>query len=169
MTDEPVLTRADILGALLTPKQRAFCDEYIENPTNQGAAWQKVYKCTPGAANTEACRSLKIPKIKDYIREREHEIAKEAIKGVGFTKEGWLRDMKELALAAEKAGKYSSAIRAREIIGKAGGYVEDSLKLIGDEANPIAVSVTNKIDLASLSVKDLKALQQIVSKAKGEN
>lgn len=162
------LSRADELGELLTPKQRAFADAYIADPSNQGNAYLKVYKCASSTATTQACEALKNPKIKNYIRAREHEIAKEAIKGVAFTREGWLNSLYEIAKKAADHGKFSSAIRAIELIGKSGGYVEDSLKLIGDENQPVQVVVKEKIDLNALSVAELKQLQRIVKKAKSE-
>lgn len=56
----------------LTPKQRAFADEYILNGGNGTQAYLKVYHSVKNAntAGVNASESLRNPKISRYIRER---------------------------------------------------------------------------------------------------
>lgn len=56
----------------LTPKQRAFADEYILNKGNGTQAYLKVYKNVKNAntAGANASESLRNPKILKYIREK---------------------------------------------------------------------------------------------------
>ena len=56
----------------LTPKQRAFADEYILNKGNGTQAYLKVYKNVKNAntAGANASESLRNPKILRYIREK---------------------------------------------------------------------------------------------------
>lgn len=56
----------------LTPKQRAFADEYILNGGNGTQAYLKVYHSVKNAntAGVNASESLRNPKISRYIRDR---------------------------------------------------------------------------------------------------
>ena len=56
----------------LTPKQRAFADEYILNKGNGTQAYLKVYKNVKNAntAGVNASESLRNPKVARYIREK---------------------------------------------------------------------------------------------------
>ena len=56
----------------LTPKQRAFADEYILNGGNGTQAYLKVYHSVKNAntAGVNASESLRNPKISSYIREK---------------------------------------------------------------------------------------------------
>lgn len=87
----------------LTPKQRAFADEYIANGGNGTEAYLKSYKNVKNenTAGVSAYHALRNPKIQHYIRERTRMTLAErdlVVKDV-------VNHLIDLALGAEKESR----------------------------------------------------------------
>jgi len=110
--------------AKLTPKQEAFCLEYVRGKGTASDAYRAVYDCKkmkPVTVNREVFDLLNIPKITARIMELREEAAKEAV----IDLKTHLNDLKDLRDRAAEAEQYSAAISAEISRGKAVGlYVE---------------------------------------------
>lgn len=80
----------------LTPKQKAFCDYYIELSGNATEAYKKAYpsckKDTTARAN--ASRLLTNASVFQYIQERNKIVESERIASIKEVKEYWTRVMR---------------------------------------------------------------------------
>lgn len=64
---KPAKAKAEVL----TPKQEAFCREYLACNRNGAKAYEKIYKCSAKAAESGASRSIRIAKVAKRIEELE--------------------------------------------------------------------------------------------------
>lgn len=147
----------------LTPKQKAFCDAYIENGGNATQAAAKAGYSEKTAYATGA-ENLRKPQIKTYIADRQKEIDSERICSIKEIQEfrtrivrGEEKDQFELDVAAtdklkaandlEKALRIKEAEeekqRAAEAARNAGTYHMD-LDIISDALHPMIRSIRNR-------------------------
>ena len=105
----------------MTDKQKRFVAEYVREPNGTQAAIRAGY--APAGAASQACRLLREPEIR------------EALKGIvevygGVEPEEVLRELRTVAFAraSDENGaqlKYSSKLRALELLGKNLGLFEN--------------------------------------------
>ena len=57
----------------LTPRQKAFCEEYVANNYKLVDAYMKAFKCSYETANANQWKLMKKQAIKDYISEIQRE------------------------------------------------------------------------------------------------
>ena len=101
----------------LSPKHKAFCDEYLANGMNATQAYKSVYKVTDKVAGASAPRLLENVRVKEYLQEERQKIAKQ----LNITKEEILLDLKEI-VDRNKGFRDATAMKAIEIINKMSGF-----------------------------------------------
>lgn len=57
----------------LTGKQKLFCENYVSNGYKLVQAYMDAYGCSYETANANQWKIMKLPSIKNYIRELQHE------------------------------------------------------------------------------------------------
>lgn len=103
----------------LTPKQDAFCHEYIKDSNGKQAAIRAGY--TGASAEVEASRLLRIPKVKARVEELRKPIQEAAL----LTLEDHVKELALLRDMAKDEKQIGAAITAETNRGKAVGlYVE---------------------------------------------
>lgn len=96
----------------LTPKQEAFCLEYIVDLNGTQAAIRAGY--SEKTARQVATENLAKPYIQEYVQSL---MDKRAVK-VSITAEDVLNDILETRKAAQQDGKHSDRLKANELLGK---------------------------------------------------
>lgn len=122
----------------LTPKQRAFCDYYLESGNLSDAARKAGYsKKTAHVIGTE---NLRKPVIAAYIKhyadaKDDNRIAKadEVLEFLTKAMRGEIKDQFDLDPTLQ------DRLRAGEMLGKRYGMFSDRLKLGGDPDNPAPI------------------------------
>lgn len=100
----------------LNAKQRAFCEEYVRNGYNGTQAYLTVYECDKDTAPAGACRMLKKPHVKEYIKE----IQKEVFEAACISGERIALKLAEIAFASGDNEYYgaSSQLKALDLLQK---------------------------------------------------
>lgn len=98
--------------AQVTPKQAAFCREYVKDFNGAQAAIRAGYAKVSAA--TQATDILTRPHIKEFIRKLTDKAADDA----GVTTEYVVAGIKRTTELALLAGQYSAAQRGWELLGK---------------------------------------------------
>ncbi len=123
----------------LTPKQKAFADEYIKSGNATQAALKAGY--SPKTAYSIGNENLKKPEISNYINERLKQIENEKIMDMkevmqrlsaiarAESEEEVVTNQGEVLLVKTKT---SDQIRAMELIGKRYGAWTDKKEVSGD-------------------------------------
>jgi phage terminase small subunit len=99
-------------GENLTPKQAAFCREYLVDLNGTQAAIRAGY--SPKTANEQAAQLLAKLSISSVIQKAMDERAKR----VEISADDVLGDILETRKAAAAEGKHSDRLRANELLGK---------------------------------------------------
>jgi len=76
----------------LSPKHKAFCDEYLANGMNATQAYKSVYKVTDKVAGASAPRLLENVRVKEYLKQEGEKTAER----LNITKEELLRDLQDI-------------------------------------------------------------------------
>lgn len=100
----------------LTKKEKAFCEEYIENGCNASRAYSVAYGCPIEDARKRYCKTFRKPEIKEYIAQ----LQKEAFEFACITAERVALKLSEIAFA-DKTDKYYNAqaqLKALDLIQK---------------------------------------------------
>lgn len=101
----------------LSPKHKAFCDEYLANGMNATQAYKSVYKVTDKVAGPSGDRLLKNVKIEEYLHEQQQKTSER----LQITKEELLRDLQDIK-DRNKGVRDATAMKAIEIINKMSGF-----------------------------------------------
>lgn len=62
----------------LTKKEKAFCEEYINNGCNSSRAYAAVYGCSIEDARKRYCKTFRKQEVKEYITQLQKEAFAEA-------------------------------------------------------------------------------------------
>jgi phage terminase small subunit len=101
----------------LSPKHKAFCDEYLANGMNATQAYKSVYKVTDKVAGASGPRLLENVRIKEYLKQEGEKTAER----LNITKEELLRDLQDIK-NNNKGVRDGIAIKAIEVINKMSGF-----------------------------------------------
>jgi len=101
----------------LSPKHKAFCDEYLSNGMNALRAYATVYKVSDSVAGPSGDRLLKNAKVKDYLQEQGQKTAER----LQITKEGLLNDLQDIKMR-NLGSRDQLSMKAIELISKMSGF-----------------------------------------------
>jgi len=101
----------------LSPKHKAFCDEYLANGMNALQAYKSVYKVSDSVAGPSGDRLLKNAKVKDYLQEQGQKTAER----LQITKEGLLNDLQDIKIR-NLGSRDQLSMKAIELISKMSGF-----------------------------------------------
>lgn len=100
----------------LTKKEKAFCEEYIENGYNASQAYHKVYECSIEDARKRYCKTFRKPEIKEYIAS----LQKEAFAQAAINAERVALKLADIAFAEKNDDVYivSAQLKALDLLQK---------------------------------------------------
>jgi phage terminase small subunit len=101
----------------LSPKHKAFCDEYLANGLNATQAYKSVYKTTDKVSEASSSRLLLNVKVKEYLQQEGQKTAER----LQITKEELLNDLVEIK-NNNKGIRDVTAMKAIELISKMSGF-----------------------------------------------
>ena len=107
----------------LTPRQRKFCEQYVECGVGKQAAVEAGYK--ESGAVFRASRLLKMPEVQIYIGELRAEIAERN----QVTQDEVIEIFRSSAEGARDAKQYGPRVRAGEMLGKSIGMFKDDMQI----------------------------------------
>jgi phage terminase small subunit len=122
----------------MTPKQQAFCREYLVDKCGSKAAVRAGY--APKQAKKTACDLLKRPEIRKAVNSGLKEQAERTL----MTADAVLLRLQTLSEKAEHAGEFSAAIRAVESIGKHYKLFTDRHEHGGIGGGPVQLTISEK-------------------------
>lgn len=100
----------------LTKKEKAFCEEYVNNGCNASRAYQFAYDCSIEDARKRYCKTFRKPEIKAYI----NQLQKEAFEFACINAERVALKLAEIAFADKKDEDYtpSAQLKALDLLQK---------------------------------------------------
>jgi phage terminase small subunit len=100
----------------LTKKEKAFCEEYIQNGCNASRAYCSIYGCSIEDARKRYCKTFRKPEIKEYITA----LQKEAFEEACITAERVALKLSDIAFADKKDEDYpvSAQLKALDLLQK---------------------------------------------------
>lgn len=107
------------LTAALTAKQQRFVEEYLVDCNGKQAAIRCGYK--PSRAERTACELLAVRKVSEAVAAGRAALAEQT----GRTVQQVMAEIRRIGDAAEAAGDWTPALRARELEGKHLGAFEE--------------------------------------------
>ena len=122
----------------LTPKMRAFCEEYVKD-YNGTQAYLRAYGGEYTTANNRSSQMLKDTRIRDYIKE----LQKEGFEIACINAERIAIELAEMAFAEKGDEDYSATIKlkALDLLQKQLGLQQSKLDAKVDNKTVIKVSV----------------------------
>ncbi len=109
---------------MLTEKQKAFCDYYIQTLNATESAIKAGY--SEKTAKVIGCENLTKPNIQKYLEERNKKIESERIADMTEIKEFWSE------VVRGKRNKMNDRLKASEYIAKTNGAFLDKVEHSGD-------------------------------------
>jgi phage terminase small subunit len=101
----------------LSPKHKAFCDEYLANGLNATQAYKSVYKTTDKVSESSGARLLRNDKVMEYLQQEGQKTAER----LQITKEGLLNDLQDIKMR-NLGSRDQLSIKAIELISKMSGF-----------------------------------------------
>lgn len=101
----------------LSPKHKAFCDEYLANGMNATRAYKSVYGTDDKTCESGGARLIRNDKIKEYIQEQQETTANR----LNITKERLLMDLEDIK-NRNLGVRDNVSMKAIEIISKMSGF-----------------------------------------------
>ena len=100
----------------LTKKEKAFCEEYVQNGCRASTAYATIYGCCIEDARKRYCKTFRKPEIKEYIAS----LQKEAFDAACITAERVALKLAEIAFADKEDEVYGAAsqLKALDLIQK---------------------------------------------------
>lgn len=95
----------------LTKKEKAFCEEYVENGCNASRAYQKAYECSIEDAKKRYCKTFRKPEIKEYIAA----LQKEAFEAACINAERVALKLADIAFADKEDEIYGAAAQLKAL------------------------------------------------------
>ena len=114
----------------LTPKQEAFCREYLVDLNGTQAAIRAGY--SEKTAQEQSSRLLSNVMVKEFIQKAMDKRAETTL----ITAENVLNDILETRKAAADEGKHSDRLRANELLGKHLKLFTDKSEVTGPNGGP---------------------------------
>jgi phage terminase small subunit len=110
----------------LTKKEKAFCEEYIQNGYNATQAYYTAYDCSFDTARAAGCRVARKPHIKAYITE----LQKQAFAAACITAERVALKLSDIAFADKKDEYYNvtAQLKALDLLQKQLGLQKQKLE-----------------------------------------
>ena len=118
----------------LSPKHKAFCDEYLSNGLNATQAYKSVYKTTDKVAEASGSRLLRNDKIMDYLQEQGQKTAER----LQITKEGLLNDLQDIKMR-NLGSRDQLSMKAIELISKMSGFDAPTRQEISIQEQPLLI------------------------------
>jgi phage terminase small subunit len=81
----------------LSPKHKAFCDQYLSNGLNATQAYKSVYKTNDKVSEAAASRLLSNVKVKEYIQQEQNKTSQK----LEITREFLIKEYLELIESAK--------------------------------------------------------------------
>lgn len=131
------------LEKLLTPRERAFCEIYLEKRNGTAAALDAGYgNGNTASAAVIACRLLRRDKIAAYTAARGREI----FNHLHITPETVAADINRTYRRAEKAEDYRAAAKLLELMGDSLGMFEKGQRISGGTDNTIKIELGAELE-----------------------
>lgn len=110
----------------LTKKERAFCEEYIENGYNASQAYHKVYECSIEDARKRYCKTFRKPEVKEYIAA----LQKEAFAAAAISAERVALKLSDIAFANKEDEIYTvtAQLKALDLLQKQLGIQKQTIE-----------------------------------------
>ncbi len=143
---------------LRLPRHELFAQEVTAGRTKTDAyieAYPKAADWKTSAVNVKASMLAARPDVKARVMFLQQKAADVSV----FTLAAHLARLNALSLAAEKAGEFSSAVKAEENRGKAAGFYPTKVELTGRGGGPIETKQTR--DLTDQELADALAAHGI--------
>lgn len=137
----------------LTPKQKAFCDYYLETG-NAFDSYRRAYNCTENTARVEGFRNLEKPLIRAYIDNHMAQVDNKRIASAeevlqyltsvvrGEVTEQKIMFSKEGSEIAELGASVNDRNKAAELLGKRYALFTDKKQVDGN----IGITIVDDID-----------------------
>ena len=113
---EIIYINKGVLLLALTKKEKAFCEEYIQNGCRASTAYATVYGCCIEDAKKRYCKTFRKPEIKEYIAA----LQREAFEAASITAERVALKLADIAFADKDDEVYavSSQLKALDLLQK---------------------------------------------------
>lgn len=110
----------------LTKKEKAFCEEYIDNGCNSSRAYAKVYGCCIEDARKRYCKTFRKPEVKEYIAA----LQKEAFEAAYINAERVALKLSDIAFADKEDEIYgvTAQLKALDLLQKQLGLQHQKLE-----------------------------------------
>lgn len=110
----------------LTKKERAFCEEYIENGYNASQAYHVVYGCSIEDARKRYCKTFRKPEVREYIIA----LQKEAFAAAAVNAERVALKLADIAFAEKKDDIYNvpAQLKALDLLQKQLGLQKQTIE-----------------------------------------
>lgn len=122
----------------LTKKEKAFCEEYIENGYNASRAYQKVYECSIEDARKRYCKTFRKAEVKEYIAA----LQKEAFAAASISAERVALKLSDIAFADKEDDIYTvtAQLKALDLLQKQLGLQKQTIE--ADVALDTVIKIT---------------------------
>lgn len=138
----------------LTPKQEAFALATLQAP-NQSAAYRMAYDAgnmSAPAVHVEASRLIDNPRVALRVDELRSAVVERAEADAIWTREGCLRDLRDVFEGAMAAGKFDPAARCVELAGREHGLFTKKTVVAHMDAGQLAsLAEEHGLDEATLA------------------
>lgn len=110
----------------LTKKEKAFCEEYVNNGCNASRAYETVYGCSIEDARKRYCKTFRKPEIKEYIAA----LQKEAFEFACINAERVALRLADIAFAEKEDEFYTvaSQLKALDLLQKQLGLQKQKIE-----------------------------------------
>jgi len=110
----------------LTKKEKAFCEEYIDNGCNSSRAYAKVYGCCIEDARKRYCKTFRKPEVKEYIAA----LQREAFEAASINAERVALKLSDIAFADKEDEIYgvTAQLKALDLLQKQLGLQHQKLE-----------------------------------------
>lgn len=124
----------------LTKKEKAFCEEYVQNGCRASTAYATIYGCCFEDARKRYCKTFRKPEVKEYIAS----LQKEAFDAACITAERVALKLAEIAFADKDDEVYGAAsqLKALDLIQKQLGLQHQ--KLEADVKSDIVINIDDE-------------------------
>jgi len=116
----------------ITEKQKKFVDEYLITG-EKGKSYAKFYKAKGNGAEVNACRTLKLKAVSDYLKLRNAKMDKSKVAGIEDVRAFWTD------ILNDKDAKTYDRIKVSELIAKTNGMFIDRVEHSGKIEMPTII------------------------------
>lgn len=128
-------------GKELTAKQKLFVENYVSNGYKLQKAYMDAYNCSPENANPRSWELMKDERIKEYMRELQHE----RFEALGVNADRIAAELTKMAFAEiDENNTNQTKARALELLQKQMGLEKTVIKTEGVNIDIKIDETTNK-------------------------